>query len=94
MLNFYVCKLRARAFVPGKPFQPSLIFVGKAWAYPSKAPLYGRLLALLTNIRLGWKGLLLENTLAYDENSQFTDVKSFIKLAPRLILGLLLDLWC
>ncbi len=48
-------------FVPGKPFQPSLMFAGKAIAYPSEAPsgapLYGRLLASPTNIRLGWKGL-------------------------------------
>ncbi len=27
-----------RAFVPGKPFQPSLMFVGKAGAYLSGAP--------------------------------------------------------
>jgi len=25
-------------FVPGKPFKPSLIFAGKAGAYPSEAP--------------------------------------------------------
>ncbi len=25
-------------FVPGKPLQPSLMFVGKAGAYPSEAP--------------------------------------------------------
>jgi hypothetical protein len=25
-------------FVPGKPFQPSLMFAGKAGAYPSEAP--------------------------------------------------------
>jgi hypothetical protein len=30
--------LSARVFVPGKPFQPSLIFVGKAGASPSEAP--------------------------------------------------------
>jgi len=30
----------------------------------SSAPLYGRLLALLGNIRLGWKGLQGRNTLA------------------------------
>jgi hypothetical protein len=31
----------------------------------SDAPLYGRLLALLTNIRLGWQYLPRTNTLAY-----------------------------
>jgi hypothetical protein len=35
----YDFSLKARAFVPGKPFQTSLIFVGKARAYPSEAPL-------------------------------------------------------
>ncbi len=29
---------KVRAFVPGKPFQLSLMFVGKAGAYPSEAP--------------------------------------------------------
>ncbi len=24
-------------FVPGKRFQPNLVFAGKAWAYPSEA---------------------------------------------------------
>jgi hypothetical protein len=28
----------AGAFVPGKPFQPSQMFAGKAEAYPSEAP--------------------------------------------------------
>jgi len=27
----------AKVFVPGKPFQPSLMFAGKAGAYPSEA---------------------------------------------------------
>jgi len=29
----------ARVHVPGKPFQPGLILVSKAGAYPSEAPL-------------------------------------------------------
>ncbi len=49
-------------FVPGKHFQPSLMFAGKAGAYPSEA-LLGRLLALITNIRLSWKGLPGTNAL-------------------------------
>jgi hypothetical protein len=48
----------------------------------SGAPLYGRLLALPTNIRLGWKGLPETNALAYYEKAQLTAVKSFITLAP------------
>ncbi len=35
--------------VPGKPLQPSPMFLGKAEAFQV-------LLALLTNIRLGWNG--------------------------------------
>jgi hypothetical protein len=35
----------------------------------SGAPLYGRLLALPTNIRLGWKGLPGRNALAYYEKA-------------------------
>ncbi len=31
----------------------------------SDAPLWGKLLAILIKIRLGWKGLLRTNTLAY-----------------------------
>ncbi len=27
---------QARVFVPGKPFQPGIVFVGKAGAYPSE----------------------------------------------------------
>ncbi len=37
-------------FVPGKPFQPSLMFVGKPGAYPSGAP-------QVLQSRLGYKGL-------------------------------------
>ncbi len=44
----------------------------------SGASLYGRPLASLTNIRLGWKGLPETNTLAYCENPLITAVKSFI----------------
>jgi hypothetical protein len=49
-------------FVPGKPFQPSLMFVGKGqestkkWELLLDVPL-GWAPAFLTNIRLGWKGL-------------------------------------
>jgi hypothetical protein len=52
-------------FVLGKPFQLSLVFVGKAGAYPSDTPLKGRMLALPKNIILGWKGLPGTNALTY-----------------------------
>jgi hypothetical protein len=47
------------------------MLVGKAGAYPSAFKCFslGRLLALPTNNRIGWKGLQGENTLAYYENS-------------------------
>jgi hypothetical protein len=34
----YEFSKQARAFVHGKPFHPSLMFAGKARAYPSEAP--------------------------------------------------------
>ncbi len=39
--TFYGCKLRLfyNKLVTGKRFQPSLMFAGKAGAYPSEAPL-------------------------------------------------------
>jgi hypothetical protein len=56
-------------FVPGKPFKPSLMFVGKAGAYLRVEPLRGAsLTTLLINIRLGWKGLPGTDTLAYYGN--------------------------
>ena len=45
-------------FVPGKPFQPSLMFAGKVGAYTSEA-------LSNTNIRKGCKGLPRTNTLAF-----------------------------
>jgi hypothetical protein len=45
-------------FVPDKPFRPSLMFASKAGSYTkeghSGGTLQGKLLALATNIRLGW----------------------------------------
>jgi hypothetical protein len=49
----------------------------------SGAPLKGRLVALLTNVRQGWKSLQETNTLAYYENPKIADLKSFLTLAPR-----------
>jgi hypothetical protein len=54
------------------------MFAGRAWAYPSEAltvtstPLYGRLLALSADIRLGRKGLPETNSLAYYKHSSIT----------------------
>jgi hypothetical protein len=49
----------------------------------SVASFYGKLLALHTNIRKGWKGLPRTNTLAYYENLEIEEEKSFITLAPE-----------
>ncbi len=64
---------------------PSLIFVGKAWAYRTQAT-YGWLPAMLANIRLGWKLLTVENTLPNYNMEKITAVKSFYVLAPVLHL--------
>jgi hypothetical protein len=59
------------------------MFEGKAKSLPIEH-LKGALLmyspALSKNIRLGWKGLPVKNTLAYYEHLQITTVKSFITL--------------
>jgi hypothetical protein len=65
--------VKTRVFVPGKPLQPSLMFVGKAGAYPSEASFRCSALAwdpglTHTHIRLDWKGLPGTNILAYYEN--------------------------
>ncbi len=53
-----------------------------------KGALLGQTPALPTNIRLGWKGLSGTNTLAYYEKPKITCIKSFIILAPDVILNL------
>ena len=56
-------------FVPGKPFQSSLMFVRKGRNLPYSGTLLtlliGQALALITYIRLGWEGLPGTNDLAY-----------------------------
>ncbi len=57
-------------FVPGKPFHPNLMFVGKAESLTqveqlSVYPLLGKLLAFLAIIRLRLKNLQGPNSLAY-----------------------------
>ncbi len=42
------------SFFPGKSLQRSIMFENKA-EQPSGAPLWGRLLGVHTNIRIGWK---------------------------------------
>ncbi len=58
----------ARAFVPGKLFQPCLIFAGEDIDHKGRAPesCYTKvdLLASISN-RLGWNGLSRTNALTY-----------------------------
>ncbi len=58
-------------FVHGNPLHPSLIFVDKAREYLSEPPFRHsiNILALPTNIILGWKSLAATKTLAYYKNS-------------------------
>ncbi len=65
------------------PVQPSLMFQSKAGAYSrivhQRCTSLGQSLALLTNIRLGWKGLPGTNSRAYYKHSSITPQKCFIK---------------
>ncbi len=61
---FVTYKWTRRVFVPGRTFQPSVIFASQDRVYPS-APLLGMLLALPANITLSLEGLPRTNTLAY-----------------------------
>jgi hypothetical protein len=77
-------------FVPGKPFQPRLMFVSKAGTYPSEAPF--RCSTLLvpglthTTIGPGWKGLPGTNTLAYYGNPYITAAISLMIQAPGVCI--------
>jgi hypothetical protein len=70
-----------RAFVPVRPVETSLMFVG---AYPIVEHLKGASLVygltLPANIRLGRKGLPGTNSQAYYKNSQNMALKTFITL--------------
>jgi hypothetical protein len=61
------------AFVPGKPFQPSLMFAISSEHTRVKnlsgSALNGRILASPTNIRLDWKGFLETSIIAYYKNA-------------------------
>jgi hypothetical protein len=64
--------LKARVFVPGKPFQPSLLLAVRQEPPRVKklsdAPPQGRLLVSPTNISLGWESLRGKITVYYYEN--------------------------
>jgi hypothetical protein len=53
--------------VTNRPFKLSLIFASEAGAYLISASSCSRILALPTNIRLGWKSQAWMNVLAMDK---------------------------
>jgi hypothetical protein len=67
-------------FVPVKPFQPSIIFAGKAGAYPSEVPF--RLLASPTNIILHWKSLPETKTLVFFYKNPYIYAKNIHEIDP------------
>ncbi len=63
MAVIYGFLYQARAFVPGKPLQPSLVFGGKAEAYPSEAPFRCSTVGQAPSLtHKHWKGLPGTNT--------------------------------
>ncbi len=75
-------------FVSGKPFQPRLLIASNAGAYPFGFSTLGHSPALLTNIRLGCKGLPRTNAQAYYGHLKITVVKSFITLEPEHVVSM------
>ncbi len=73
-------------FVHGKPFQPSVLFVGKARSLPQSGAserFFDRVGSSFTkNIRLFWKGLPVTNTLAYYKIGKLRTEKVLLKLGP------------
>ncbi len=86
VLKLVSSSLINRVFVPGKTFQPNLIFVGLARFYLgvvlSGAPLYGRLLGLPIIIRQSWKELPSTNALAYFSTASVMKKKRLKTLRP------------
>jgi hypothetical protein len=62
-INDEFCNRLTRVFVPGKPFQPSLIFAGKALHYRVSPWPYTQ------TLDLGGKACRGQNTQAYYENA-------------------------
>jgi hypothetical protein len=56
-----------------------MLFVVRPVAYLSVEHLSG------ANIRLGWKGVEVTNTVAYYEHFKITDAVSFITLGPMFV---------
>jgi hypothetical protein len=67
-------------FVLGKPFQPSLMFVGKAWTLHKSGATERCFTQICT--RLGGIGLPGTNNLAYFEKLKILSVENFTGLAP------------
>ncbi len=81
-------------YFPGNHLQPSLIFLIKAGAYLSGAPLEGKLLALPANNRSGRNGLPKANSPAYLTGSSISKRinNNIAYLEPSLFLGRVISL--
>ncbi len=81
-------------FVPGKPFQSSLMFLGEAGAYPSKVPFRCSTLGLAPGLNhkheTRQERLAGTNPVACYEKSKLTAVKSFVTRATALYIRKLL----
>ncbi len=80
-------------FVPGRPFQPNLMFVCKVRSLPKTAAperyFSQEAPALLASIRLGWKCLPGTNTNLNYEHFKITSIKSLISLGTgdNMVIG-------
>ncbi len=81
-------------FVTHSPFLPCLTFAGKANAHPmyplTRLCFKSKLLALTTNISLGWKYLTETKGLPYYGTKLNTAVKVFIEQPPECEQGKML----
>jgi hypothetical protein len=70
-------------FVPGRPFEPNLMLVGKAGSLLKRVVRKSYFTDVGSSLTCqGWKGFPRANTPAYYTNSFITAVKSFTTLAP------------
>ncbi len=67
----------------GKLLNPSLMWLYLRVEHHWGA-LFGKAVAFIANIKLGWKGLTKTNTLAYYQHLLIMDIKSFITLGPSV----------
>ncbi len=77
-ISLSVCPCQALPDVCGYGQEPTQL------EHLKKVPLLGKLLALPTNIRLGWKGYLVTNTLADYYNIKIVDINDLMHLKYKV----------